>query len=194
MCTYYRVGSLGIDNHNEFKSFIRKARSRRGVVGIIVAGDLNMPKIDWENFSSTEGIDKLFLDSFSNFELEQLIISPTHKRGNILDLLLTDKSNLISDIVVSDNNLPCKSDHYLISFCLNSKFKRIKVPKREVYNYKRADWAGLNNSLNSVDWDTELQGDIHYAWSSFKAILFALMDQHIPKIKVGGVSQPGPGL
>ena len=190
LCTYYRVGSLGIDNHNEFKSFIRKARSRRGVVGIIVAGDLNMPKIDWENFSSTEGIDKLFLDSFSNFELEQLIISPTHKRGNILDLLLTDKSNLISDIVVSDNNLPCKSDHYLISFCLNSKFKRIKVPKREVYNYKRADWAGLNNSLNSVDWDTELQGDIHYAGSSFKAILFALMDQHIPKIKVGGVSQP----
>ena len=71
LCTYYRVGSLGIDNHNEFKSFIRKARSRRGVVGIIVAGDLNMPKIDWENFSSTEGIDKLFLDAFSNFELEQ---------------------------------------------------------------------------------------------------------------------------
>ena len=47
-CTYYRVGSLGIDNHNEFKSFIRKARSRRGVVGIIVDDDLNIPKINWD--------------------------------------------------------------------------------------------------------------------------------------------------
>ena len=48
-----------------------------GVVGIIVSGDLNMPKIYWENFSSPEGIDQLFLDLFSNFEIEQLNNSPT---------------------------------------------------------------------------------------------------------------------
>ena len=190
LCSYYRVGTLGIENHNEFKDFIRKVRSRRGVKGVIVAGDLNMPKIDWDNFSSSENIDQLFLDSFSNFELEQLIKEPTHKYGNLLDLVLTDKSALISDINVSDLNKPCKSDHFCISFGLKSKFKKIKVPKREVYNYKRADWSALNSSLGSVDWDNELQGDIHVAWNSFKKILFCHIEKHIPKIKIGGVSQP----
>ena len=190
LCSYYRVGTLGVENHDACRDFIKKARSRRGVKGIVLAGDLNMPKIDWENYSSTENIDRLFLDSFTNLELEQLINVPTHTRGNILDLLLTDKPVLISDLAVSDKNLPCKSDHFSVSFNINSKFKRIKVPKREVYNYKRANWNALNSSLNSTDWDIELQGDVQEAWCSFKRILFTLMDQHIPKIKIGGVSQP----
>ena len=71
-----------------------------------------------------------------------------------------------------------------------SKFKRIKLPKREVYNYKRANWDALNSDLASVDWENELQGSIDVAWNSFKHILFSLMDRHIPKIKVGGVIQP----
>ena len=190
LCSYYRVGTLGNDNHNEFREYIRKARSRKGVKGIIIAGDLNMPKIDWETFSSPENIDRLFLDSFTNFELEQLINEPTHIRGNLLDLLLTDKSPFISGVNVSDTILPCKSDHYCITFNIKSKFKRLKIPKREVYNYKRANWAAINSSLNSIDWENELQGNAHESWSSFKNILFNLMDQHIPKIKIGGVSQP----
>ena len=76
---------------------------------------------------------------------------------------------------------------FFIFFLLNSKFKRIKVPKREVYNYKRADRNALNSSLNSPGCDIELQGEVQVAWRSFKRILFTLMDQHIPKIKIGGV-------
>ena len=87
-CSYYRVGTLGVENHGAFRNFIKKAR---GVKGIVLAGDLNMPKIDWENFSSTENIDRLFLDSLTNLEHEQLINVPTHTRVNLLDLLLTDK-------------------------------------------------------------------------------------------------------
>ena len=188
LCSYNRVGTLGVENHDACRDFIKKARSRRGVKGIVLAGDLNMPKIDWENYSSTENIDRLFLDSLTNLELEQLINVPTHTRGNILDLLLTDMPVLISDLAVSDKNLPCKSDHFSVSFNIDSKFKRIKVPKREVYNYKRANWNALNSSLNSTDWDIELQGDVQEAWCSFKRILVTLMDQHIPKIKIGGVS------
>ena len=190
VCSYYRVGTLGTANHNEFKEYIRRARSRRGVIGIVVVGDLNMPKIDWELFSSTESIDQLFLDSFSNFELEQLINTPTHKHGNILDLLLTDKSALISDISVSDINMPCKSDHYSISFTIKSNFKRLKIPKREVYNFKRANWTALKSDLNSINWNDELDNDVEIAWANFKTILFNLMDQHIPKIKIGGLNQP----
>ena len=116
LCSYYRVGTLGQDNYNVFKDFVNKARSRRGVIGIIIAGDLNMPKINWETFSSTESTDQLFLDSFSDFEFEQLVNSSTHRLGKILDLVLTDKSGLISDVNVNEDNLPCKSDHFSVCF------------------------------------------------------------------------------
>ena len=190
LCSYYRVGTLGINNHNEFRDYIKKARSRRGVKGIIITGDLNLPKVNWESYSSTEGTDQLFLETFSNFELEQLINEPTHIRGNLLDLLLTDKSSLISGITVSDTILPCKSDHFCLTFCIKSKFRRMKTPKRDVYNYKRADWTAINLGLNAIDWENELNGNIHDSWCSFKNILFSLLDKHIPKIKIGGISQP----
>ena len=190
LCSYYRVGTLGIDNHNEFKNFIKKARSRRGVTGIVIAGDLNLSKTDWNSYSTTDPTDQLFLDTFSNFGLEQLINEPTHKLGNTLDLVLTDKSGLIANRSVSDCKLPCKSDHFCVSFSIQCSFKRIKIPKREVYNYKRANWEALNFDLNSVDWDSQLQGNIYEAWHSFKETLFTLMDKHIPKIKIGGFCQP----
>ena len=190
LCSYYRVGNLGLDNHKEFKKYIRSARTRKGVSSIIVAGDLNMPGINWENFSSTDNTDNLFLDTFSSFELDHLISVPTHSKGNILDLLLTDKPALISDIVVSDSNLPCKSDHFCLNFNLKSSFKRLKLQKREVYNFKRANWDNLNSELSSIDWNRKLRGDIETAWLSFRDTLFSLMDSNIPKIKVGGALQP----
>ena len=190
MCSYYRVGTLGIDNHNEFKDFIKKARYRRGVTGIIVAGDLNLSKTDWDSYSSSDSTEQAFLDSFANFGLAQLINVPTHKLGNTLDLVLTDKPGLISDVLISDFKKPCQSDHFCVSFSLSCSIKRIKYPKREVYNYKRANWEALNSDLNSVDWDSVLQGDIHLAWQSFKKILLSIMDKHIPKIKIGGFCQP----
>ena len=61
--------------------------------------------------------------------------------GNILDLLLTDKSPLVSGINVSDAILPCNSDHYCIKCNIKSMCKRLKIPKRDVYNYIRADWS-----------------------------------------------------
>ena len=38
----FGVGTLGNNNHNKFREYIRKARSRKRVMGIIIAGDLNM--------------------------------------------------------------------------------------------------------------------------------------------------------
>ena len=190
LCSYYRVGTLGMDNHNEFKNFVKRVRSRKGVSGIVIAGDLNLCRANWDSYSTTDKVEQAFLDSFSNFGLEQLINVPTHKLGKMLDLVLTDKPGLISNLSVSDFELPCYSDHFCVSFSINCSFKRIKLPKREVYNYKRANWEALNQDLNCIDWDSKFQGDIHEDWQIFKRTLFDLMDLHIPKVKIGGICQP----
>ncbi len=190
LCSFYRVGTLGARNHTEFLEFIRKARSRRGVTGIVLAGDFNMPHINWEDFSSTEAVDQLFLDSFSNLGLEQLVNDPTHTKGNILDLLLTDRPQLVSDLNVSDSNLPCKSDHFAVSFIIKSKVDRIRTVKREALNFKKANWSALNSDLGAVNWEHILTGDIETAWATFKETLECSIERHIPKIKIGGKPQP----
>ena len=59
----------------------------------------------------------------------------------------------------------------------------MRVPKREVYNYKRADWTAINADLIAIDWETELDKEnIQESWYCFKNILFKLMDQHIINI------------
>ena len=115
LCNFNRVGNLGTINHHVFQDYVRKARQRRGVTGIVIAGDLNLPGIDWQNYFSTDPVEQLFLDSFSN-GIEQLITSPTHTEGNILDLVLTDKLHFISDIQISELDTSCKSDHFALSF------------------------------------------------------------------------------
>ena len=42
---------------------ISKVYSPRGVKGVVVAGDLNFPEIDWETYGSQVAyIDQMFLD------------------------------------------------------------------------------------------------------------------------------------
>jgi len=54
----------------------------------------------------------------------QLIDAPTHQQGNILDLLLTNIEDKIKDIQVhADPHL--HSDHYYITFSVNSKMNSI---------------------------------------------------------------------
>ena len=67
--------------------------------------------------------------------------------------------------------------------------KKTTSSRREVYNYKCADLSGLNDILNSFDWDTVLHGKIDIAWCNFKIISFDFIDENFPKIKAGDRSQ-----
>ena len=187
---FYRVGTLGAKNHQEFQEYVRKARLRRGVSGVIVVGDFNLPMIDWDNFSGPGHVEQSFLDTFSNFGFEQLVNCPTHNGGNILDLIVTDKPHLISDIEISCESMPCKSDHTTISLKIKSKVKRKKYSKRDAYNFKRANWDALNADLDNIDWVNELSGDIEHAWDNFKRILNQNVNKSVPKLRVGGKVEP----
>ena len=192
LCTCYRVGTLGQQNHDDVHQYIQSVLSRRGINNMILIGDLNLPHVQWDNFHSNIDVEQSFLDTFSNFGLEQLVNSSTHVKGNLLDLLLTNKPQILSDISVSNDYLVCKSDHFPISFKLKSKIKRMKPTKRQLYNFKRADWDSINSELHNVNWDQLLlsNDDIEFAWSRFRNKLFEVLDKFIPKIKVNCGSQP----
>ena len=59
---------------------------------------MNLSRVNWDDFVSTDPTEQLFLNTFGNLSLEQLIDAPTHVKGNILDYLITDTAHLVKII------------------------------------------------------------------------------------------------
>jgi hypothetical protein len=67
------------------------------------------------------GADVALLDAAQAANMEQLVSFPTHARGNVLDLLLTNVPERISDL--QDAGRLGRSDHCILSFEVRLKAK-----------------------------------------------------------------------
>ena len=88
----------------------------------IIVGDFNLPDIQWDTLSSTSSISCAFCDFVFDNLLTQLIDQPTHIKGNILDLVLTNLS-------VASNNNWIATDHFAVTFQLSQQ-----NPSNSYYN------------------------------------------------------------
>ena len=60
-----------------------------------------MADIQWSNLHSSVHSSSLLCDTVFQHNLTQLIMEPTHIKGNILDLLITNIDNHINDLMVN---------------------------------------------------------------------------------------------
>ena len=188
--TCYRVGTLGAANHKEVDSHLRAIASNKKYNKHIILGDFNLPRTSWPEAESSDNIENLFIDTFNDLGMYQLVSYPTHDKGKILDLILTDKPGLVKDINIFNQHTVCQSDHFGITFKLRVKTKKV-VSKRKIFNYKKANWDGLNRDLNSVRWDQCLKyNEANLGWEKFKDILSHLTHKHIPTITIKDNQQP----
>ena len=58
------------------------------------------------------------------------INEPTHKSGNILDLVFTDIPDLTRDVSDSSYKEVCSSDHFAINFKVNINVSQKRAAKR----------------------------------------------------------------
>ena len=104
---------------------------------------------------------------------------------------MTDYPELINNIKVFPPGTFISSDHSPISFYIHSFIKRSKPKKRNIFNFKRANWAALNRDLSRVDWHHLLDNsEPDIAWNTFKNKFLSLCDRHIPKISIKESFQP----
>ena len=87
---------------------------------IIIAGDLNLPDINWENLCTTNQHtatkQNKLLEIVSEYGLTNMVNEPTRlDSGNILDLVLTSNPALISNV----NTVSGMSDHEAVLFQIN---------------------------------------------------------------------------
>ena len=130
----YHSPNSDISNFNSLCSLLTQA-ANTGVSHLLIAGDFNMPHINWSTHSviSNNVFDGAFLTLLDDLFITQHITIPTRYRNNqtpsVLDLILSIDQYAVSN-VTSLSPLG-KSDHIVISFeflCYHS-VECINVPK-----------------------------------------------------------------
>ena len=85
------------------------------------------------------------------------------------------------------NDIIC-TDHKLIGFELDLKVPKRSKTKRVVYNFKRADWSGLKETLRNTPWDACIvPDDVDASLDNWYDLFVAAANDHIPKCKARSV-------
>jgi len=190
--TFYRVGTLGKDNFDQFKKHFIALAENKKLHRHILVGDFNMPDVSWPDGSTSCELHSSFIN-FLTCDLghEQLVSVSTHKAGRVLDLVFTNIPNLVKNVKVLEQNEMCLSDHFAITFNVDIKIKYLKEPKKRVFNYRKGNYTELNNDLYRVDWDRVFScSDPNICWDRFKGILGESCDRWIPKRTIKSRFQP----
>ena len=148
---------------------------------ILIAGDFNLPGINWEQNSLTDSCPyaenhRQLINFIDDFGLCQLVKNPT--RGeNILDLMLVNNMSFVNRV----ETLPGLSDHDAVFTEFDLRPFRPRQPSRKIPVYERADWLGfknhmlvvINNMINS-------QENPEALWTQFKSGILSGIEKFIP--------------
>ena len=144
---------------------------------LLIGGDINI-HLDNDNNSHCQS----FLSLLDSFNLQQLVKDTTHKKGHILDVLITNEQDKCHDVMVSDVGL---SDHYLITATLDysphtvTEYKTIHFRKLKEIN-PDAFSADLQNQI--ILRNIENECDFRTAVSHYNSALTKVLDLHAPLI------------
>lgn len=125
---------------------------------IIITGDFNLPDINWDTLSSTSTSSNALCDFIFDNSLTQLIDQPTHVKGNILDLVLSNLDDLVTDLTISSNNSWLSSDHFAITFQLAQEL--LQTPSTipiYVYDFPKANYGAIQSYLLDFEYSPCLQ-------------------------------------
>ena len=121
----------------------------------IIAGDFNLPKIDWVSLTSpADTINKSFLHFVINSGLTQ-VVNCTTRLSNVLDIILVDDA----ECIVSVTNAPpfSSSDHQSVMFYLlvdgiYDSNNNNSTDGEMLKMWNKADFTSFENYLYSIDW------------------------------------------
>ena len=165
VASVYRPPGTQLSSFNKVLTFIQEYLASSGSPDVYITGDFNLPNIDWEtlNISNELGINgtlsaQALLDLMSYNFLSQVVDKPT-RNNNILDLILTNRSQYVADIEstitrLSDHNIVCAQ----LAFDARSNVPEGPAPKPVDdgtffgLNLFKADMDSIAKELDKVDW------------------------------------------
>ena len=129
---------------------------------LLIAGDFNLPDIDWELESSPNSLSNLstiFMENYRDCFLYQHVMAPTHHRPGCtpttLDLVFSNEEGMVTDTThLAPLGASC---HNIIKFKYNCYFLTNDLHNRD-YIWNRADYQAMKSDAGLIDWDHELLG------------------------------------
>ncbi len=146
---------------------------------LIVLGDFNM---DYTNgFDDHQGW-KLFIESFSLYQMINTPTRVTEESATIIDHIYTTEPSNIAAVMVP---VIGTSDHYPVCYTRNSrgsvKNKHISIKYR---SFKRFNEASFISDLENQPWHRVNQfEDPNEALEVFNTLLMEIVDKHMPEIE-----------
>ena len=126
-CVYIPPSSPVSYYENLISSF--QSLSKTTSSHLVLLGDFNVIDINWTSFHASS-LPSLFCDLVN---VIQLVSEPTHSHGNILDLVLSDPPDLISDLTVDPYTCKDISDHSLPSLFLPVYIKILHKSQSQIH-------------------------------------------------------------
>ena len=129
---------------------------RVDVVGVILAGDMNIHHRMWLRYSrENTAFGEQLLNISRENGLKHMVRAPT--RGEyLLDLVLTDVSDMMQIIV-----LPNLADHCVVCIDMSVDIGRTEISLRDVWDFRRAAWYGLKVAFKERRWG-EFLDEAHF--------------------------------
>ena len=157
-------------------------------MNVCLAGDINLPSIDWSDYIGCSQNDNLFIDFVNENGLYQHVSDPT-RDNNILDLVLSNCETSLCNVAVHETF--SQSDHCYITFEINHK---IQLENKTVIDYKNADWELLRAHLATLDWDRifSTNDNVEEVWDSFRNIIQNMINLYIPVKTISSRSKNAP--
>lgn len=172
ICVIYRQPDDPVGQHQSKAYQLSQAITKienmleelQGTPNIIFCGDFNIPNTNWSEIESDQSKDNSLATVIKSFQtkhlLNQMVHKPTHKSGNILDLIFTNNKQLFNEIHVIPTT---RSDHHIIEVATHFKshFSRSQKTIRQFSNIfdslnffsDDVDWAKMKTELQSHDWN-----------------------------------------
>jgi len=183
ICVLYRSPGFDKASLQEVKQLFQFLQKFNG--SKIIVGDFNLPGVNWELFAlepSNKYVTSV-LAAMSSDGFSQLVASPTHRQGNILDLVLSNDHSIVSDVNVVENF--STSHHFAINFSVNYNQKAEIANAR--YNFKRTNYNILAQKLLAVDFEQVFAtcSTVNQFCDGFYEVLQELIKCYVPLVKPG---------
>ena len=96
---YYRYGYSDQSAYLEAERYYIELCRR--VKDIILIGDLNLSTVrDWSSPVAENELEDMYVNLFNDLGLVSLVNTSTHRGGNTLDLILTNRPNLVCNVSI----------------------------------------------------------------------------------------------
>ena len=149
----------------------------------MITGDFNDKCVTWTDDHTESELSNKLVDLINTCNLHQIIDEPTRITANsasLLDIIITDSPGYIMD---SGTLPPLSNLDHSCSYCkLKIRYLKETMYQRNIWDYKNADFDGLNEHLRNAPWDVGLDtfDDIDDSVGYFTTLLITTAKDYIP--------------